>query len=187
MEGTNNLPPGRGPGRPASGKPWEPSLRDLEIYAGLAEGRTTRDVAEQYGIDHSRVVRIGQKIDKWLAPQWMDRIRELKARQTESLMHVFREAMGAWRDSKRDAVSSTDRTSEKHGTETSVTTKGQCGNPSFLSEARAALADIRKIWGADAPVDPGDTQSDRVSGRPREEVIREQIARLRAALEPHDN
>ena len=32
------------------------------------------------------------------------------------------------------------------------TSQGQCGDPRYLAEIRANLADIRKIWGLDAPV-----------------------------------
>jgi hypothetical protein len=151
MAVTNDIPAGREPRRSKNThiQPWEPSVRDLDIYAGLAEGKSTRQLGEEFDLPFQQVVRIGQKIDKWLAPQWMERIQEIKAWHTECLMTIFQESMAAWQASKMDAVSMTEK-STVTGDEISVTREEQCGDPSFLSTARAALAEIRKIWGVEA-------------------------------------
>ncbi|WP_395089304.1 hypothetical protein [Armatimonas sp.] len=50
---------------------------------------------------------------------------------------------------KRKALESTEALLERTLT---TTRQWQCGDPRYLAEIRASLADIRKIWGLDAPV-----------------------------------
>jgi hypothetical protein len=102
----------------------------------------------------------------------MDSIREIKARHTGCLMRSYQEAMDGWRESKQDTESETVK-SGKSGVETTTRRQGQCGNPAFLAEARAALADIRKIWGADEPVTIHHGGDMRYSGMPRDEARRQ--------------
>jgi hypothetical protein len=188
-----NQVPGRGPTKPQRG-PWEPTPRDLQIYARLCEGQTTREVAKEFDLTHGRIVQLGQQIDRWLAPQLMDSIREIKARHTEHLMHIFRQAMAAWERSKLDSVATTEKSinhGEHPGTETAMTTKTQAGHPAFLAEARAALSDIRKIWGADAPVDVRMEGELRVAGMPLDDARRlyaeRQVERFQRLLKSWDN
>lgn len=188
-----NVPKGRGPKRQRAGRPkgpYEPSPRDLEIYAGICEGRTTRDLGNEYELSHRRIRAIRDRVDDWLIPQWMEQIRRLKSRHSESLMFLYREAVAGWRRSQEDVVTLTQRTgngSDAGQTTSTHQSKSQAGHAPFLTEARAALADIRKIWGADAPVSVVHSDEDRVAGRPRQEVIREQIEVLSRALDPSDN
>ena len=72
---------------------------------------------------------------------------------------------------------------------TTVKRRKQVGNPAFLAEARAALEAIRKMWGADEPqrFEMNVGGEVRVAGVPRDEAIRQQIARMQAALVPQEN
>ena len=181
-------------------KPWEPSVQDLEIYALVIEGTLTQgQIGEKYGVSQPAVSMCCRRIDRWLIPQYMDHIREEKARQTEHLWHIFREAMGGWRESKKSAKTVTTVrepvvTEDEDGTSrvwkvisSRTTTVGQAGDPAHLAQARAALLDIRKIWGVDAPLEVRHSGEIRVGGLSREEAIKARIAQLEEMLQANPN
>lgn len=176
-------------GKPPNG-PWEPSTRDLELYARLCRGKTLREVGEEFEISYQRVHIIAQQIDRWLAPQLMEQIREIKARHTESLMHIFREAMSAWELSKGDHLTVTEKEGDKPETITQRK-HNKLGASAYLSEARAALAEIRKIWGADATVKGGTEEGIRAAGMEPEEAkkiyARAKIEQYQRMLESSPN
>ena len=153
-----------------SAEPWEPSPTQLEIYADVSRGLAQRDVAKIHGVKQPAVSKICKRIEEWLVPQMMESIREIKARHTAHLMHVFQEAMAAWERSKLPAFSTTRKESEENGDERTRTKKGQTGNSTYLSEARAALKEIRQIWGADAPIEVQHSGEIRVAGMSAEEM-----------------
>ena len=173
------------PNRRNTPKPWQPDARQLEIYHRATCGSEgQRAIASAFHVSQQYVSQTVRKIDQWLAPQWMESIREMKANHTERLLHIFREAMAAWERSKLDAVAVTTKTGNKPGEqggpydETATQTRGQSGNPTFLSEARGALAEIRKIWGADAPLKVEHSGEVRVAGRDATEARNELAQRL---------
>lgn len=175
-----------------SSGPWEPDAEQMAIYAAVCRGEKQRDVAAARGITQQRVSALCKKIDAWLWPQYMDEIRELKARHTQSLMHIFAESMAAWERSKRPGKVRTVKhsTGENGGLDRTRRTEPQVGDPRYLAEARAALDDIRKMWGADKPpVDkPEGAEDERVAGMSREDALRQQAARIHAALaKPQEN
>lgn len=137
--------------RPGSGKNWQPSPIQLEIYAKVCEGKTHRQIGLEHNLSHSHVTHIAGKVNNWLIPRWVERAETIKAQHTESLMHVFRESMAAWERSKQDARRRTVKHG-KEGLERTRITKGQSGDPRHLQNAMQALEDIRKIWGANEPV-----------------------------------
>ena len=153
-------------------KEWEPSTRDLEIYRMLSEGKLTQtEIAGQFrGVGRSRVSQIGKRIDQWLAPQLINSIREIKARHTQHLLVIFREAMNARDRSKEGDRTVSATSSSDNGNSHTVTQKTTTGNPTYLGEARRALAEIRQIWGADAPIEVRHGLEVRVAGRPIEEA-----------------
>lgn len=192
-------------------KEWEPSPQQLEIYAKVCEGRGTHaQIATEHDVTRSRITQIVKEVDDWLWPQMFDAIREVKTRQTNQLLHIFREAMQAWERSKLNAerevikeIIAQDKEpkpGERKETkeikvlavaERTKTTSGQCGDPRFLAEARNALEDIRKIWGADAPVKVEHSGELRVAGMTAEEANRQLVEQLGEAqkrlLEPSVN
>lgn len=153
-------------------KPWEPSARDLDIYADVVNGEMTYEqIGEKFGLSKQRVHKLAQQIDKWYIPQMMEKIREIKVRHTGSLDRIFRKSMMGFEASRRDSIESTEKESEGE-VETTIKRKTNAGSPAFLSEARGALSDIRKIWGADAAVSANDDDEEfRFSGMPRDEAI----------------
>lgn len=167
--------------------PWEPDEQQLAIYAEAIRGTPYTKIGERHGCTRSNVCKLVKKINEWLWPQRMEQVREIKAEHTESLMVIFREAMAAWERSKRPEGTIRVKHGGQHGKERSRTLKGQAGNPAFLQEARAALAEIRRIWGADAPITHQHTGEVRVAGVSREQAIQDQIQRMQAALVPKEN
>jgi hypothetical protein len=97
------------------------------------------------------------RCDRELAERFGQMAFRLKCRQTAVLRRILEEALEAWEASKGDAVTVTsgraelDRAGRVVALPDEVRTTGQRGAPQFLAQARAALADIRAIWGLDAP------------------------------------
>ena len=180
----------KGRPRPSSrhnkGVPWEPCTRDLEIYASVTAGNSETVTGKAFKLSQVRIHQICKRIDVWLAPQFMEEIREMRARHTSHLMHVFHEAMAAWERSKLDEQILTVE-KQGDGVKNTMRKKGQSGSALFLQEARAALAEIRKIWGADAAIDIRHSGEIRVAGRPIEEVRAEATERLTLFMGPVSN
>ncbi len=183
-----------------SGASWEPDSRDLDIYHKHCKGISQPTIAKEWGITQQRVSKIVQRINEWLVPQYLSRIKNIKAEHTERLMIIFSEAMEAWRRSKEDAVTEEETFSgglpqeeapvgkakpKSKPVDSKRVRKGQAGGAQYLSEARAALAEIRKIWGADSQISDSGAGEERVAGRSREEVamkIAERLEKLSSAL-----
>lgn len=158
-----------------SAKPWEPTAQQLEVYHRFIAGESQSDLSPVYRVAQQTISHWVRQINAWLVPQFINTVREIRCQHTEHLTHLFQEAMKAWERSKQDAVTKTEESGtggedggswSKEGT----TTRGQAGNPSFLAEARAALREIREMWGADSPKRI-DLQGDlRVAGVSRDEA-----------------
>jgi hypothetical protein len=83
------------------------------------------------------------------------RIERQRARQSLRLEFLYSEAIRAWRTSQEDALRRRQRKTDGAGGSTStvaeVISENQHGDPRYLEEARRALADLRTLWGVDAP------------------------------------
>ena len=177
-----------------------PSARDLDIYWQTVRGKSQRVVGEEYGITQARVSQICDAVDTHLFPLHQERIRLLKSRQTASLMHIYGEAIAAWERSQKEYLSVTEEESTTTAgqnpgatSKSSRTKRAQVGGAQYLAEARAALADIRKIWAVEAPVAEVDDEADgpRVAGiglrEGRDQWLREQIEAMQKMLAAPDN
>ena len=151
------------------------------VYDDILAGGKPKDVAAKHGVSEKTVYNIVHATDKRLAIEFVDNVREMKARHTAQLEHVRREAMAAWERSKLDAESETVTTGGENGGSTSTTRKGQVGNPAYLETAMAAMDRQRKIWGADAPPKIEAELLLRVAGRPVEEANRELLEQIEIA------
>ena len=187
MSGNGKKPtvgPARGQG------PWDPSAGDLAIYADKCRGTMTLvEIGIKYGVSKDVVWKRCKRIDAWLWPQRVEEIREIKARHEGYLFHIFRESIRAWERSRRAKRKTVIRTvpDGKGKAETVKTVELTSGDPRHLANAMKALNDIREIWGANAPLAIQHVGEPRVAGRNREDVIREKIAQMQKALEPHSN
>lgn len=126
------------------------------------QGWTERRIGDELGVHRSTVGKMLQRMEKRLAAEFRDHAEEVKARQTGRLERLFEELVEQWRRSCEDGVTETtvegrcqvDKTTGEIvplPTETRRTVSGQSGNPALLAQALKALADIRAIWGLDAP------------------------------------
>jgi len=179
--------------RRVRGVAWEPTADQLAAYAEVIRGQRAgipmAHVADARGISRQAMHQLFHKVGAWLQPQLMDQIRNVRLEHADHLLHIFAEAMQAWERSKEDACEQSDTTGGAGGDTKKVTRRTQVGNPAFLAEARAALDAIRKMWGADEPqrFEMAVGGEVRVAGIPREQAIREQIARMQAAIAPQEN
>lgn len=164
--------------------PWEPTVRDLEIFHAYNSGKMDyRAVGRAFKLSQEGARQICKKVVDWITPQYVEDIRGQKVRQTESLLHIFREAMQAWERSKLDDVTIREKKVEVaeakiEGVETVMTTRGQAGDPRFLDQARGALDDIRKIWGMNAPIEIEYSGELRVAGMSVEEANKQLVDRI---------
>lgn len=106
------------------------------------------------------VSKILLRVRTRLAADFKDRAEEIKAEQTARLEYLYSEAAEQWERSCEDRVCQTIRGGRVHfgddgpaplPDEVTTAREGQSGNPALLNQARGALADIRAIWGLDAP------------------------------------
>ncbi len=179
--GQSEIPKARKPhkGKGVKRDPGKPPPRDIEIYNKVASGgRTYAEIGEEYGnLTAGRISQIVRRVDEYIFPQLVDDIRKIKIEQTGELQHVYREAMDAWERSKQDEVTVRDGFTPM-GTTKITTKKGQVGNPAFLNVAMKAKEDIRKIWGADAPLRTENIHDIRVAGQTREEWSEQVMKRI---------
>lgn len=121
---------------------------------------THEKIAAELGVSRVTITRNLNRYNRRLMARMRRRDASEKARQLEQLRWIAQEAAEAWERSKQP-IASTKTTEEGVGTaddgttvlesKTETTVKEQGGIPAFLAEARAAMADARRILGLDAP------------------------------------
>ncbi len=142
--------------------------REREILAWTLRIKGKREPAIALMIEEAGLGKVTQqavsamllRVEARALQQMKEQVEGVKARQTDALLLIYDEAMMAWERSKTANKSITKRIDTRAAKEEGgatgseqVTThiEDQDGDPRFLDQARAALADIRKIWGIDAP------------------------------------
>jgi len=140
--------------------------RDLElrIWSLLSEGKTPSAIARTVGIARQSVHRIIRRVEARYHKQIAASVGALKARQARTLEAVVDEALDAWERSKQPARRvrketgrpgpGNSRSDSVDGATTDLTrteVHSRVGDPRFLTEAREALADLRKLYGLDVP------------------------------------
>lgn len=138
---------------------------------------THERIAAELGVDRSTVTKMLARVGKRYLNSIQNEVATLKAEQFSQLSHIADEAMQAWRASKqpKKEARKVSRKQTKRGDEESTVaqSKEQNGDWHHLEMARAALADIRKIFGLDqaGPVN--------VDGKPF--VVREIVVEVPSA------
>lgn len=166
--------------------------RELRAVELAILGWSQHQTAAELGISQAAVSKILRRVDQRALEELRATVEQQKVRHTWRLDHLYAESMRAWEQSKSDTTRrrqrKTDSASGDAGaTVAEIVVENQYGDPRFLEEGRKALADLRKLWGLDAPqkVDlrasrsPYEALSDDAL---REEVTRQ--ARLVAASDP---
>ncbi len=160
----------------------DPTNDELEVVRELCRGRSMNEVAKQFGIDWHTVKSINNRVTDYIRKEYLAEIVRMKVEHSEKLSDLYREARKAWDTSKAATVRTTNSDSG-----VSTTTITNHGDPRFLAEARAALEDIRKIWGADAPLRVEVAGELRVAGKSQEEADAELVAHVQSLLKQMQN
>ena len=128
------------------------------IFKNASELRLSHaELGRKHGLSADRISQIVRAESERLADELADGQRGLAARQTAALFCIAREAMDAWRESKQPQRTITRRVPgegaghREGGGSATETKRNQSGDPRLLDIGMKALADIRKIWGAEAP------------------------------------
>jgi hypothetical protein len=119
-------------------------------------GWSQPQIAADLGISQAAVSKILKRVEIRLRRELAATVERQQARQTMRLEYVVAEAFRAWEQSKADSTRRRQRKSEgglggAGGTIAELVVENQHGDPRYLDEARKALADLRKLWGLDAP------------------------------------
>ena len=129
-------------------------LREIQVLEQMLTGRTQHQMAASLGITQAGVSKIVRRIEERLLADVAYKVERQRARQTLQLSFLYAEAMGGWRASQQDAIRRRQRQSGEIGTGANVAelvTENQHGDPRYLEVARKTLADLRIVWGVDAP------------------------------------
>ena len=151
-------------------------------------GWSQQQIATDLGISQAAVSKLLKRVEERILRELAEAIERQKARQTLRLEHQYAEAMRAWEQSKADATRKRQRKTQggaggSDSTVAEVVVQNQHGDPRYLEVARKALADVRKVWGLDAP-----HQLDVHAQNPyhgfTEDDLREELARQQRLLTP---
>jgi arginine repressor len=133
---------------------------ELSAYKGLTEAAIAEELAKQGlgEVTQQAVSKMLRRVEERMVEEMKEQAMRVKVQQTAALRKVYQESMAAWEQSKKPQKSLTTRAGppgangEAGAVKESVSLlRDSDGDPRFLEAARQALADIRKIWGADAP------------------------------------
>ena len=150
------------------------------------EFRSHEEIAQDLGVDRSTVSKALKRVLSRVSLVTTEEIRAKKVEQVAQLEAIAAEAMQAWRASTKSKTKVTKRTRPggdgeggKAPDDVTQQAEAQTGDVAYLQEARASLAEVRKILGLDAPV-----RSDVTSGGKALEVRAYDYANSIAALAP---
>ena len=127
-------------------------VRDRRRIADMyLQGKTQAAIAESVGIDQSTVSRdIAALHSDWKASALID-IDEAKARELAKVDRLEREYWDAWEHSREDAETLRQEGSGEAPSKIVKTSKGQAGDPRFLTGVQWCIERRCKIIGVDAP------------------------------------
>ncbi len=107
------------------GKPWEPSAQHVDWYNKWSiDLKTYREIAAEVDTNHVAVFRAVKLVHEYMKLQCIDVQMEYRTRHTHTLEFIASKSLSKFK---------------------------LTDDPKYSTETRAALAEIRKIWGADAP------------------------------------
>lgn len=135
--------------------------REMRAWGYRQQGWTEQHIADELGIDFTTVSKMLKRMDERFLKTQFAEVERLKAIQTSQLEHIYREALTRWEKSCEELTIETITSGRAEVTksgelvtlpdEIKIEHRQQNGDPRMLDQARGALGDIRKIWGADAP------------------------------------
>ena len=175
---------------------WEPgpriAARTRRAVALAIDGWSQHEIAADLHVSQAAVSKMLQRADDRALQDLTATIQRQKVRQTQRLERVVREATRAWEASKGDATRRRQRKSEGQGpgeggvahTVAEVVVDTRHGDPRYLDAIRKALADMRKVWGLDAPAQVDVTDRRRPFDHLSEAELLAELARQDTLLQP---
>ena len=130
--------------------------RELRTMELTVLGWSQQQIAADLGVSQAAVSKILRRVEERVLRELTAVIERQKVRHTLRLEHLFAEAMRAWDQSKSDSTRRRQRKTQSApgdpgGSIAEIVVENQHGDPRYLDEGRKALADLRKLWGLDAP------------------------------------
>ena len=115
------------------------------------------EIATELGMNLSAVSRMLARLNNEFKLKLAKDIEDVKSDQIARLEHIAREAYDAWERSKETNKSVRQKKAISNGQQLGITeqtneAREQYGDPRYLKECREAMAEIRKITGADAAI-----------------------------------
>ena len=146
---------GRG-GRNGHEPPSRIHARELRAMELSVQGWSQRRMAAELGISQPAVSKMLRRLEERVLRELAEDGDRQKARQTNRLEHLYTEALGGWEHSKADATRRRQRKTEVGtngggATIAELVVENRHGDPRFLDLGRKILADLRTLWGLDAP------------------------------------
>jgi len=122
--------------------------RRKRAWAMRQEGHTQEEIAADLGISHQAVGKMLAKFDAWVNTHLVETRISEKMSQISQLHWQISQLTRAWERSKEPARSAIRREVNEKSTEETRAVE-RIGDPRFLAEARACMADIRSLLGLD--------------------------------------
>jgi hypothetical protein len=161
--------------------------REFDTIERHLRGMSQRQIATDLQISQAAVSKILARVEQRALRDHAELVMRMKGQQTLQLDHIRQQAMAAWHASKTEATRRRQRRVEggtdEAQTIAEVTIESTYGDPRYLAEARAALTDLRKLWGLDAPqkLDVRATRNPYTDLT--DEALREEVARQQRLLD----
>ena len=126
--------------------------RNHSIYQRhVIDGRSFRQLAEEYSLSTSTCWKACQEAERRLSDQFHREIKDFRTRQTMMLESMIGELYSEWHKSKSPLkIEKTGISIKGHDIE-ETTLKYTGGDPRYIDTAARLMADIRSMWGVDAP------------------------------------
>ena len=122
------------------------------------EGHSQHEIAAELRVSQAAVSKILRRADERALAEITDRVERHKVRQSQRLERIYVQATRAWEASKADTTRRRQRKSDPDGsgsgdgqTVAEIVIETRHGDPRYLDVSRRTLADLRKVWGLDAP------------------------------------
>ena len=161
--------------------------RELRVLDRSVQGWSQRRIAAEEGVSQAAVSKILTRAEGRILRDLTAVVAQQKARQTLRLEHLYRESLQAWDESKGDATRRVQRktqpgTGGTGATVAELVVETQHGDPRFLDLGRKVLADVRTLWGLDAPQKLDVRATENRCEDFTEDALRAELARQRALL-----
>jgi hypothetical protein len=130
-------------------------LRALHVMEQVLQGRPQAEIAAALGISQPAVSKIVRRIEEQLLADVAWKIERQRARQSLRLEFLYGESIRAWLASQQESLRRRQRkTDGGPGTGSTIAelvSENRHGDPRYFDAARNALADLRTLWGLNAP------------------------------------